>query len=556
MTQFPAGGGQPYEGASPADRVDPASGYPQYGLPPQQGNEPPTPSDDPVWGYLPGYQSGQPYGLPPGQPYGGDSPYGGAPQYGGNPSWEGNPQYPADPQYPANPQYGMYPPAQPGSYPTDLEYGADPGYGASPQYEQAYPPQPYGAQPRYGTGQEYEAPSLAAPPRRHGRVLGAVAVVTVLLLVLVGGGTAAWFALKGEDSATPTSLPVAAKCVSGTVGVLGDTGGDPDELGEAALAVAQLAADEYHAAHPDCTVAIRAFDSGGEQEKAVLLAKKIAADDTVLAVLGPLFSKEAVAASPVLDKAGVPMVNPVASMASLGTTGMKSFHRTVGSDTATGTAMAKYIKTADPKAKVFVVNDGGNYGAATAAAARTALGTLVVDSSTIQQGKTDFSLLASTIKESGATVIAFAGFSKEAAGLRKAVNTAGGSDIDLVAGPGLLDTVYVTEAGEAGKDTVVVCACVPGTGLPEAFRTKVKQKTTTSPSGSTGEMYDAANAVLAGLGAGKRTRTQLNSFLDRYSATGVTGPIAFQPGGDLRGTPPQWYFVVGTDGFLGRSRVQ
>jgi branched-chain amino acid transport system substrate-binding protein len=272
--------------------------------------------------------------------------------------------------------------------------------------------------------------------------------------------------------------------------------------------------------------------------------------------MGPLYSKEALAVSPVLDKAGVPIVNPTVSTVSLGTAGLKTFHRTVGTDADSGTAIARYIKTANPSAKAYVVDDGSTYAIQAAEAARVNLGALVVNTGVIKSGQTDFTTLARSIKASGATVIAFAGFSAEAAGLRKALDVAGGKDIDLVAGPGLLDSVYVNEAGEAGNDTIVVCACMPSAGLPTAFKTKLSAKSQTKPGIYVGEAYDAANALTAGLAAGKRTRAELNTFLGTYSATGVTGPIAFQAGGNLRAQPPEWYFVVGTDGFYGKSRVQ
>ncbi|MFI5959274.1 ABC transporter substrate-binding protein [Cryptosporangium sp. NPDC051539] len=608
MTQYPAGGGQPPEGENPNEpswtlppeqspsgppapgqsSTPPQPGLPSYGeyshgsygpqdpsygqQPPQYGQfaqQPPQYGQDlqqygqdpqqyrqqPPQYDQPQQQQPQQYGQPPyGQPQYGQPQYG-QPQYG-QPQYE-QPQY-EQPQYQQPQQYGQPQYAQP-------QYG-QPEY-EQPQYEQQQyagydaSGQPYADQAayvQYGP-QEYAAAPPPDAPRPKKSLLGVVLIVVVALVLIGGGGTAAWYALKDDKGDTNTAkakAPVAAKCSSGTLAVVGDTGGDADSIGEAVVAVANLAAEEYHTAHPDCTVAIREFDSGGEVDKAKLLAKQIIEDKSILGVIGPLFSKEADAAAPIFDAAGVPMVNPTVSTVSLSEKKMKSFHRTVGTDGDTGRAMAKYIKSGEPDAKVFVVDDGTTYPKAAAAAAKEALGTSVVDSSTIKPGQTDFTLLASTIVNSGATAIAFAGFSQEAAALRLAVNDKGGSKIEFVGGPGLLDTVYVTDAGEGGKDTIVVCACVPGAGLPADFQSKVRSKTTTSPAVFTGEAYDATNALLAAFAAGKKSRADVNKFLDSYQGKGVTGPIAFKPDGDLAGTPPEWYFVVGTDGFLGKSRVQ
>jgi ABC-type branched-subunit amino acid transport system substrate-binding protein len=533
MTQYPAGGGQPYEGDNPAERADPAAGYPQYGIEPQSGAGQP-PAGDPGWGPPPpqGYPSNPGQGYPP------------------NPGQGYPPGYPPNPGqgYPPNPHQGY-----PGPPPVGQPQPGQPGPGQPPQ-PGPLPPTYYGAEPQYPPGY---LPPIDPPKRGGGRTLAIVAGVVVLVLVLCGvGGT---YLLHRADSGTGSGSPqpaAVAKCASGTLAVLGATTGKPDELGPATVNMAKLAADEYGAAHPGCTIAVKAFDSDGDQAKALVLAKQIIADPTVLGVIGPLYSKEALAASPVLDKAGVPMVNPTVSTVSLGTAGLKHFHRTVGTDADSGEAIAKYIKGVNPAAKAYVIDDGSNYAIHAAEAARVALGTLAVGSAVIKEGQTAFGSLAKSIVESGANVIAFAGFSGEAAALRKAVDAAGGSKIDFVGGPALLDTIYVTETGDEGKDTIVVCACMPGTGLPDAFRDKLTAKSTTKPGIYVGEAYDATNALLAGLAVGKSTRTQLNTFLGTYSATGVTGPIAFRAGGNLRGQPPQWYFVTGTDGFFGKSPVQ
>ena len=381
-------------------------------------------------------------------------------------------------------------------------------------------------------------------------------VVVLVLLVVGGGGTAIWRAMNKPAKAKTTTTTAAAKCASGTLAVLGPTSGNPDEIGPASVNMAKLASQEYAAAHPGCTVTIRAFDSQGDKTKALPLAKEIIADPTILGVVGPLYSKETAAVAPVLSKAGIPMISSSASGVNVGEEGLKTFHRTVGSDADSGVAIAKYIKSTNPSAKAFVVDDGSDYALHAADAARESLGAMVVNTAVIKEDQTTgLSDLATQIKNSGATVIAFAGFSAEAAALRKAVNAAGGSNIDLVAGPGLLDTVYVTETGEAGKDTIVVCACMPGAGLPEDFKNKLTAKSETKPGAYVGEAYDAANALIAGLAAGKRTRADLNTFLSTYSATGVTGQISFEAGGNRR-VVPQWYFVVGTDGFFGKSPIQ
>jgi branched-chain amino acid transport system substrate-binding protein len=364
--------------------------------------------------------------------------------------------------------------------------------------------------------------------------------------------------LKSDDgNTTAAANPApAAKCVTATIGVLGPTSGEADDLGPAAVNMANLAGTEYAAAHAGCKLNVRTFDSQGKADKALPLAKEIIADKSIIGVIGPLYSKETTAVAPVLSKGGVPMISSSASGVTVGESSLKYFHRTVGTDANSGEAMAKYIKGGNPNAKVFVIDDGNDYAVHAADAARETLGSLVVGRAVIQQDQsTGFGQLAQQIISSGATVIAFGGFSGEAAGIRKAVDAAGGSKIGLVAGPGLLDSVYVTSTGSEGDDTIVVCACTPGAGLPQPFQDKLSSKSATKPGVYVGEAYDAASAFTAAFAAGKNTRDDVNNFLSTYSAQGVTGKVSFDASGN-RKDEPLWYFVVGTDGFFGKSRIQ
>ncbi len=69
------------------------------------------------------------------------------------------------------------------------------------------------------------------------------------------------------------------------------------------------------------TFALDAQDDGGSAEGGAAVANKFAADPTIVAVAGHIFSGATSAAMPIYEKVGIPMLSPSATLPSLTTLG-------------------------------------------------------------------------------------------------------------------------------------------------------------------------------------------------------------------------------------------
>jgi len=87
--------------------------------------------------------------------------------------------------------------------------------------------------------------------------------------------------------------------------------------GERVLKGAQIAVHEYNLKNPDDRIELIVKDTEGSPEKAMAGLKELAAQG-VIAVIGPLLTREAEAIAPELDKLKIPVITPAASGEGLG----------------------------------------------------------------------------------------------------------------------------------------------------------------------------------------------------------------------------------------------
>ena len=74
-----------------------------------------------------------------------------------------------------------------------------------------------------------------------------------------------------------------------------------------------LAVEAYNARHPTRPVRLIFRDSGGSGERAAAAVNRLVAEDSVEAIIGPLYSEEAVSAAHVAQRTGVVLLVPLAT---------------------------------------------------------------------------------------------------------------------------------------------------------------------------------------------------------------------------------------------------
>ncbi len=312
---------------------------------------------------------------------------------------------------------------------------------------------------------------------------------------------------------------------------LGATTGSAGALGLNMVGGIKLALDDYNKANPDCKISLKIFDSQGDATKATPLATQIVGDSSIVGLIGPGFSQESLATGKTLAAAGLPSISPSATNVTITQQGWATWHRVIGNDSAQGAAAAKYLQDTAKASKVFVINDGEDYGKGLASYVSSGLGSKAVGEDTVQVGQTDFSATVTKVTSSGADAVFFGGYYTEAGLLAKQLRQGGYKGL-FMSGDGAEDPNFIKVAGPQAAEGAVLTA--PAGPAPASFDAKY-QAVVGSPSGlyST-QAFDATNIFLAAFKAGKSSAADINSFIGSYTGNGVSGPIAFDDHGDIK----------------------
>lgn len=304
---------------------------------------------------------------------------------------------------------------------------------------------------------------------------------------------------------------------------------------------AELATDQYNAKHGAGCIQMVKFDSQGDPAVAPGVARQLVQDTKILGIIGPAFSGESIAADPIFNDAGIPLITPSATnpvLATGGTAGgtpWKVFHRAVANDGAQGPAAARYIKSILNAQKVFVVDDQSAYGAGLADQVKSTLGSLVIGSDKVgADGKqTDFSSTVTKVTASGADALFYGGYYQNAGLLRKQLTAAAWKGT-LVAGDGVNDPGYIKAAGNAAaQGSIVTCPCAPASKAGGTFVADYKTQWGQDAGTYSDVAYDATNMFLGGLDAGNNTTAKMLTYLSNINYTGVANTYHFVSNGEL-----------------------
>ncbi|MFT3872107.1 MAG: branched-chain amino acid ABC transporter substrate-binding protein [Nocardioides sp.] len=353
---------------------------------------------------------------------------------------------------------------------------------------------------------------------------------TLARLAAATAATALALSACGTTEDTKSEGGETAKCGNYNLAFLGATTGDYGALGQNMVGGIKLALDEYNKDHSDCEVGLKEFDSQGNPEKATPLATQIVGDDSIVGLIGPGFSGESLATGKTFFAAGLPSISPSATNVTITQQGWTTWHRVIGNDSAQGAAAARYITDTAGASKVFVVDDGSDYGKGLASFVTDGLGDAVVGSDTVQTGQTDFSATVTKVTAANADALFYGGYYAEAGLLVKQLRQAGYKGL-FMSGDGSEDPAFVKAAGAQAAEGAILTA--PAGPAPADFNEKYKAVNGSDSGLYSTQSYDAANIFLDGLKDGKTSHEDLNEFVNSYTGDGVSGPIEFDEHGDI-----------------------
>jgi len=201
--------------------------------------------------------------------------------------------------------------------------------------------------------------------------------------------------------------------------------GDQAAHGNDMLQGAQLALEQAQAKGPilpGFKVKLEALDDSHSPAQAVSVAKRLAADSDVLAVVGHLNSSCTKPASAIYYEARLLHINPVSSNPEISHQGFDTFFRICPTDDLQGPAGARFAIQRLGAKRIFVLDDMTTYGRGLAnefMGGAKKMGAEILGHEGITQGEKDFTPVLTKIKGLNPDLIYFAGMFPEAALLLK-----------------------------------------------------------------------------------------------------------------------------------------
>jgi branched-chain amino acid transport system substrate-binding protein len=348
-------------------------------------------------------------------------------------------------------------------------------------------------------------------------------------------------ACGGDDSSSSDSGSSGGGGGSVTLGFMGAQTGPNAQLGINISNGVELALAQHNAKSGVTQVKLIKYDTQGDPTQATNQAKK-AITDKVVGVVGPAFSGESKTAVPILDEAGIPNVSPSATAVSLAASGWKTWHRVLANDDVQGPGDADFMAKTLGAKNVAVIDDQSEYGKGLADAVRKQLATdsvKVAVNDSIDPNASSYSSTVNKVKPANVDAIFFGGYYSAAGKLIKQLRD-GGVQGSFMSGDGSLDAQVISAAGGTAANGVLLsCTCSSAVGSTDPavqkFATDYKAKYNVDPATYSAEGFDATNAFLQAIDAGKTSTSDINDFVTKIDFKGVSKQIKFTDSGELSG---------------------
>jgi branched-chain amino acid transport system substrate-binding protein len=273
-------------------------------------------------------------------------------------------------------------------------------------------------------------------------------------------------------------------------------------LGEDALGGAQIAlADRPMALEHEIT--LTGEDSGCSAEGGQTAATKLAADPTIVAILGSTCSSEAVAGLPTISAAGMLMCSPSNTSPRLtdpNEAWLPGYYRSAHNDKFQGRIAAEYAFNELGATTAATIHDGSPYADALQAVFAESfqeLGGTITFQGAVNVGDTDMRTILTSVAADSPDVLYFPIFEPEGPFVvAQSSEIAGLEDTILFAADGVFADTFPENAGENALDMYISGPYVVGPDYEELLSKWEAQIGGQPPSGYHAFAYDCINMVL------------------------------------------------------------
>ncbi len=375
--------------------------------------------------------------------------------------------------------------------------------------------------------------------------------VALAALTLVACGkkeeAAAPAATPAPTAAAPAPAAPPAGALVVKIGHVGPTSGPIAHLGKdnefgAKMAIEDLNAKGVKIGDKVAKFELLAEDDAGDPKQGTAVAQKLV-DSKVNGIVGHLNSGTTIPASKLYSDAGIPQISPSATNPKYTRQGFKTTFRVVADDTQLGGTLGKYAVETLKGKNIAVIDDRTAYGQGVAEefekAAKAAGATIVGHEFTTDKA-TDFNAILTKLKGAKPDVLFFGGMDAVGGPMLKQVKQLG-LDVKFMGGDGLCTGELAKLAGDAIGEEKVVCAEAGGvdgdfkTAL-DAWKAKFKEKNGVEVQIYAPYVYDAVQVLVDSMvRAGSADPEKYLPEVGKTTYKGLTGPIAFDEKGDIKG---------------------
>lgn len=327
--------------------------------------------------------------------------------------------------------------------------------------------------------------------------------LAILTLTLAACGSAA---TPTVPAAPVGSAAVGAPTKEVKLGVVLSLTGDSQIYGTPQRNAIQLAVDEINAAGtvPGVKLTTIIEDDGGTKDKGITAFEKLIKTDNVTGIIGPTLSNTALAADPVAQQAGVPVLAVSNTAGGIVEIGDYIFRDSLSEAQVIPTTM-KYAKDKLGLKKVAIMygidNAFTKAGYDVFKKACDDNGLTITSTQTYSANDTDYSAQLTAIKGTNPDAIIISALAEGANIAKQARELGIDSKVTLIGGNGLNSPAYIKNSGTAGEGTIVGAAWNSANDTPEnqKFIAAYKAKYNADPDQFAAQAYTGVYIYAAAL---------------------------------------------------------
>ena len=355
----------------------------------------------------------------------------------------------------------------------------------------------------------------------------------------------------GKEQAPQSAVPQAASDIVVKIGSVAPLTGPQAHLGEdnnngARLAVEEINAQGLTIGGKKVKLQLVSEDDQADPKTATIVAQKLA-DEKISAVIGHLNSGTSIPASKIYNDAGIPQISPSATAISYTAQGYPGAFRVMTNDGQQGKVLGEYAVKQMAAKNIAIIDDRSTYGQGLAdefEKAAKANGASIVGREYTTDHSTDFLAILTSIKSKKPDLVFFGGMDPQAAPMVRQMRSLG-LKAKFLGGDGVQNTEFIKLGGADAEGVVASSPGVPLEKMPggkafiERFEAKYGKIQLYAP-----YAYDAVHALIEAMKqADSVDPVKYLPKLAKVSCDGVTGKIAFDEKGDIKGGAVTLYQV-------------